>query len=159
MPPLKPVLVREGPSRLRWERTPKGWRLKDLWPSAEERRALLRESARGRRVYLRVENDALEPVVAFEEEVPALPGGVSSVPAGNGVVLLSFAPLDWLPKAARQEGMTFLTSALKMTCHAWPRLLLQPSRHLRGLTFLYAGPDLTDERVLQALERESWTHA
>ena len=153
-----PILVHEGPSRLRWERTPSGWRLMELWPSTNERQALLREGERGRPVYLRVESGALDPVVAFEEEVPVLPVGMSSVPAGNGVVLLSFTPFDWLPKPARKEGMSFLTRALKAK-DAFPRLLLQPSRHVRGLIFLYASPDLPDERVLRTLERESWTHA
>jgi len=155
--PSKAIILREGPSRLLWKRTARGWELERLWPSPQEREKIIERAVRGDTFYLRLEQNAEEPIVAFEEEVLHLPAGVRAFFAENGVLLLKFTLFDWLPEPARLEGHAFQKALSKPRQGLHPLLL--PSRYLRGLVFLHAGSWLSDEHILKGLDLPAWNLA
>ncbi|MCL6537447.1 MAG: hypothetical protein K6T28_02500 [Acidothermus sp.] len=121
------LVVFEGPRRLLWkQRGPLQWVPYAVWPSAEDRAALLRRRAGGDPILVVIE-DAPARIPILAEERSSAPAELRERmrPTGDDLYELEIPLADWLPEPLQQRAQT-LAERARQVRDTSPAALLPP---------------------------------
>jgi hypothetical protein len=117
------TVVLDGPARLRWSRPGPGqWLLCGLWPSGQEKQAVLERLAAGHPLLVVLERRPAT-VSVYRQEVATELDRFAAVVESDALLDLALPALDWLPETLATAGRTFVARADKLVA-ATPTALL-----------------------------------